>query len=359
MKNRELYITGVKHVNLTVFNIDDDTKTYYDPIHNKSLPFSSGQQIKRCFMDNIRKKYYDIFDFSTMEMRYNITKDSIEQKEALSSADNTCIDQMIGGYMRARKKDNENNKKGDETNTITRRSPISFSPMTPVHPDLVSLTSNHLSTMDRTDRPNDSIYFTKNNKEVDQEKILRYLDETNSFISKRKTYYEHKKVSGLFKFDMAIDLERLFRVSIKKYDPEVYPSAIKKLKDLGWKKVIIRGEEYLELPKEQHEKYAESIAESLIEFRINSNQSRTLDFMPTISIAVSDNPQLIPMVYRRKIDGDNNNKLFIDNSSDEIKTFNTPLIEDYVVNYNELNYNMNSLNEFKKEIKKKILNYYS
>lgn len=359
MKTKEIFIQGIKHVDLSVFNVSDDTKTYYDMNYNKSLPYSSAQQIKRCFMDNIRYNYPDDFNFASLEMRYNISGDEINQKEVLSPADNTCIDQLIGGYMRAKVKGNGKKNKKDDTETITRRSPLSISPMTPFHPEMVSLTTNEKSTMDRSEYNNDNIVFTKGNKLIDEKEMLDLLEKNNKVISKRKLYNDHRKSSGLFKFNIAIDLERLFRVEVKKHNMEIYPKQVDELKNKGWNEIKIRDRVYLELPKEYHEIYAEAIASSIANFRIKSNQSLNFDLMPTVTIAVSNNANSIAYIYRKDIDGDNKNKINIDDSIEDVETYNTPLIEEFVKNPLHYNYSGNALNDFKKSLKNKILEYYS
>lgn len=48
-----IYIRTLKHAEHTVFCVQEGQKAYFDPLFNRMVPYSSGQQIKRCILTTI------------------------------------------------------------------------------------------------------------------------------------------------------------------------------------------------------------------------------------------------------------------------------------------------------------------
>ena len=48
-----IYLRGLRHVDLSVFCVESGQKSYWDPVFNVRVPFSSGQQVKRSILDTI------------------------------------------------------------------------------------------------------------------------------------------------------------------------------------------------------------------------------------------------------------------------------------------------------------------
>jgi len=48
-----LYLRGLRQVDHTVFCVDNGQKTYFDPVFNRRVPYSSGQQVKRSILDEM------------------------------------------------------------------------------------------------------------------------------------------------------------------------------------------------------------------------------------------------------------------------------------------------------------------
>lgn len=46
MNNSFIYLRALRHVDYSVFCVADGQKTYFDPVFNQYVPFSSGQQVK-------------------------------------------------------------------------------------------------------------------------------------------------------------------------------------------------------------------------------------------------------------------------------------------------------------------------
>ena len=51
--NNYIYLRALKHADYTVFCVQDGQKVYYDPQFNVSVPFSSGQQVKRSILTEV------------------------------------------------------------------------------------------------------------------------------------------------------------------------------------------------------------------------------------------------------------------------------------------------------------------
>ena len=48
-----IYLRGLRHVDLSVFCVESGQKVYWDPVFGTSVPYSSGQQVKRSILDSI------------------------------------------------------------------------------------------------------------------------------------------------------------------------------------------------------------------------------------------------------------------------------------------------------------------
>ena len=112
------------------------------------------------------------------------------------------------------------------------------------------------------------------------------------------------RATGLFVYDIAIDLRTLFCVSTNKLEPELFPEIETKLKDAGW----VDGENVfgkcLILPKEEREKIIPALAHALVNWRITSNQARTFSLMETLAIAISDNANQVAYSIRGELRDD-------------------------------------------------------
>jgi hypothetical protein len=117
----------------------------------------------------------------------------------------------------------------------------------------------------------------------------------------RKWIPNNYRATGLFVYDIAIDLRTLFCVSTNQYEPEISKEMIDQLKSDGW--VLSKNVfgECLVLPKAKREKIIPALAKALINWRITSNQSRTFSLMETLAIAISDNANTVAGAIRAKL----------------------------------------------------------
>ena len=287
--NQFIYLRGLKHAEHTVFCVQDGQKTYFDPQFNRVVAYSSGQQVKRSILQALTDELG--VQMAPVTFNYNINaKQELENKEPWSPCDPKFVDQLLGGWMRA----------GDGP-TKKRRSPLSISAMRPIHPLLAGVDKENL-TFDRSDHPNlHPVNVRMGDKLLTEEEIEEYLQTNERTLPRRNWIPENARTSGLFVYDIAIDLRTLFSVSTNQHEPEISKEMIEELKTKGW--VLSKNVfgECLVLPKDEREKIIPALAKSLINWRITSNQARTFSLMETLAIAISDNANTIAGAIRAKL----------------------------------------------------------
>jgi hypothetical protein len=287
--NQFIYLRGLKHAEHTVFCVQDGQKTYFDPQFNRVVAYSSGQQVKRSILQALTDELG--VQMAPVTFNYNINaKQELENKEPWSPCDPKFVDQLLGGWMRA----------GDGP-TKKRRSPLSISAMRPIHPLLAGVDKENL-TFDRSDHPNlHPVNVRMGDKLLTEEEIEEYLQTNERTLPRRNWIPENARTSGLFVYDIAIDLRTLFCVSTNQHEPEISKEMIEELKSKGW--VLSKNVfgECLVLPKDEREKIIPALAKSLINWRITSNQARTFSLMETLAIAISDNANTIAGAIRAKL----------------------------------------------------------
>lgn len=297
-----IYLRGLRHVEHTVFAVNDGQKFYYDPQFGKKIAYSSGQQVKRCVIEGLN------LPFAAITFNWEIDKKGkAGQKEPHSPCDPTFVDQLLGGYMKA--------ESGQMT--VKRRSPLSISAMRPLHPLLGGLENQtEPIVFDRSNKPNNHKVVVStldekgNRQEIPQDDLDEWLKSNRRNLGPK--YYNNDKnkaltrASGLFVYDIAIDLRTLFCVSTNKLEPELFPEIEEKLRESGW----VEGENIfgkcLVCPKEKREEIIPKLAHALVNWRITSNQSRTFSLMETLALAVSPNANQVAYAIRGELRDDTN-----------------------------------------------------
>ena len=328
-ENSFIFLRGLKHTAFTVFCVEDGQKSYYDPQFKVMVPYSSGQQVKR----SVLEKVTDVLGVqpSPTEFYFDVDKKgALKEGEVLSSCDPHYIDQLLGGWMRT--------PKGGKEKAVKRSSPFCISAMTPLHPLLVSVPKENIS-FDRSDKPNvhKVVVRDASGKELTDEQVSNFLDGSDRSLY-RKWIPNNNRATGLFVYDIAIDLRRLFCVSTNQFEPEITADMVETLKADGWHVVTTSFGECLLMPKEQREKVIPAIADALIDWHITSNQARTFSLMETLAIAISDNANTLAAAIRAKLIDDNEQKPKAKPIVDEnagAKTFVTLPCASYVVTENE------------------------
>lgn len=286
-----IYLRALKHAEHTVFCVQDGQKRYFDPQFNTYVAYSSGQQVKRSVLQTLVDELN--VPLAPITFNYNInSKKELENKEPWAPCNPNYIDQLIGGWMRA----------GDGV-TKKRRSPISFSAMRPLHPLLAGTTKENL-TFDRSDRPDlhpVNVRLAGKENNLSEEEIESFLSENGRTLPRRNWIPDNLRTSGLFVYDIAIDLRTLFCVSTNQHEPEISKEMIEELKNKGWIETENVFGKCLVLPGIERKKIIPALAKALINWRITSNQARTFSLMETLAIAISDNANTLPAAIRAKL----------------------------------------------------------
>lgn len=287
-----IYLRGLRHAENAVFCVENGQKSYYDPQFGFQVPFSSGQQVKRSVLSELT----DILNEEPAPTTFvfDLNKNgALSEGEVLSSCNPMFPDQLLGGWMRAVKDGKER--------TCKRRSPLSISAMRPLHPLLSSKTKENI-TFDRSDRPeaHKVIVRDSSGNQLNDEQIEALLSGTDRSLL-RKWIPDNYRASGLFVYDIAIDMRTLFCVSTNQFEPEIPKEMIAKLEDNGWIMSKNVFGECLVLPKEERERIIPALAKALINWRITSNQARTFSLMETLAVAISDNANTLAAAIRAKL----------------------------------------------------------
>ncbi|MFW5700374.1 MAG: CRISPR-associated protein Cas7 [Cyclobacteriaceae bacterium] len=301
-----IYLRCLRHAEHTVFNVTDGQKTYFDPIFGKPVAYSSGQQIKRSIISALCDKLNEPYAEITYNYQLTLEKDTdkLNPKEIWGAANPIFADQLIGGYMRAPK----------DQSTVKRRSPLSISAMRPLHP-LLENNSGENITFDRSDKIEQVQVKVRDAKgnEIPLDELQKWLKEKNRTLSVRNYLQDLRRTTGLYIYDVAIDLRTLFCVNIQtangfQIEPEISEDMIEELKKQKWSERRNIFGSCLVCPENRREKIIPALAHALVNWKITSNQARTFSLMETLAIAISDNANQLAGAIRAKLDEDNPKK---------------------------------------------------
>jgi hypothetical protein len=320
-----IYLRGLRHAEHTVFAVNDGQKFYYDPQFGYKMAYSSGQQVKRSIIEALN------LPFAAITFNWEIDKkeNKANQKEPHSPCDPSFADQLLGGYMKAE----------SGSLTVKRRSPLSISAMRPLHPLLGGVESpmENLS-FDRTLYPEHhkvNVFWSENKirgKKLSEEQLSEWLNTNKRSLPNRAFIQDQTRATGLFVYDIAIDLRTLFSVSTNKLEPELFPEIEEKLRSEGWSDSQNVFGKCILCPKEKREKIILSLANAIINWRITSNQARTFSLMETLAIAISDNANQIAYAIRGELRDDSDRPRATPKIDETVKAdvFVTPIANGYV-----------------------------
>lgn len=292
MQSPYVYLRVLRHAEHTVFCVQDGQKSYYDPTFGRRMAYSSGQQVKRSVLEALT----DALNVPMVPITFNyeINKaGKMTNKEPWSPCDPRYVDQLVGGWMRA----------ASEDYTVKRRSPLSISAMRPLHPLLGGIDAENL-TFDRSDRPENNpvkVRIEGQKEPMTEEQIDEWLKQNCRTLPRRHWIPENSRATGLFVFDVAIDLRTLFCVSLNQHEPELSPEMIENLKTEGWTESENTFGRCLVMPKAQRDEIIPALAHALLNWRITSNQARTFSLMETLAVAISDNANTLAGAIRAKL----------------------------------------------------------
>ena len=345
-----IYIRTLKRAEHTVFCVADGQKTYYDPQFDTYIPYSSGQQVKRSLLETLGSTLNE--ELSPITFISNVKeKNKKLEFDGEGVAYGTCnpiyFDQLFGGWMKA--------EKGGISKTLKRRSPLSISAMRGLHPLLAS-TKKETGTFDRKERANSIVrVMDSKGNELTEEQINIFLEERDSQVSlKSKFLKPQSRATGLFVQDMAIDLRRLFCVSLNKLEPEINEETENQLRENGWKETKTVFGDCLVAPKEKREELAKALAYAIVNWEITSNQARTFSLMETLAISVSDNANKIAGSIRAKLKEEEENRAepIIEEEIEGVDSFVTLSAGGYLRTKKE---SVEAIDKAVEEIQKRIL----
>lgn len=322
MKNSTIYIRTLKHAEHTVFCVADGQKSYYDPLAGRYTPYSSGQQVKHSLILSLCDALNEMPSPVTFISDVNKKKE-IKEGEVFGTCDPSYSDQLLGGWMNA--------GKGGENKTLKRRSPLSISAMRALHPALAALSTENLS-FDRSNRGNTVVVVRdENGNELTEEEISELLSGTSRSLT-RKWIQGGKRAVGLFVQDIAIDLLRLFTITINELEPEVSNDTEKKLRAEGWKEINTVYGKSLLAPKAYRERVIPALAHAILNWKIQSNQSRTFSLMETLAVGISENANHIAAAIRPKLSDMEENKVLpiVEENLSTVDMFVTLPAEGYI-----------------------------
>ncbi len=326
-KMNTIYVRTLKRAEHTVFAVEDGQKRYYDPQFNKYVPYSSGQQVKRSLIDRLTSVINEVPAPTTFVFEVN-KKGELGEGEVFANCNPAYPDQLFGGWMKA--------AKGGAERTIKRRSPLSISAMRGLHP-LLSGIDRENASFDRSDRPNNLVIVRdEQGNNLNEEQIAELLAGKDRSIS-RKWIPDQRRATGLFIQDMAIDLRRLFCVTLNKFEPEITEETEKLLRDKGWGESENVFGKCLVAPKAMRDKLTPALANAIINWAITSNQSRTFSLMETLAVSISDNANKIAGSIRAKLSGEEENKAvpIIEEDLNGVDTFVTLPAAGYIITKKE------------------------
>lgn len=310
-----IYIRTLKRAEHTVFCVQDGQKYYYDSQFNRRIPYSSGQQIKRSIFDKLSAVINEQPAPTTFLFDVN-NKGELKEGEVFATCDPAYPDQLFGGWMKAAKGGNEK--------TLKRRSPLSISAMRGLHPLLAGVDSENIS-FDRSDRPNNQVIVRNEAGDtLTDEEIKALLTGKDRSLS-RKWIPDNRRAGGLFVQDIAIDLRRLFCVTLNPFEPEISPETEACLRENGWIDSENIFGKCLVAPKVVRSKLIPALAEAITEWSITSNQARTFSLMETLAVSISNNANKIAASIRAKLSEEEENKAYpiVEEEFEGVSTFIT------------------------------------
>lgn len=290
-----VYLRLLRHVDHTVFGVEDGQKRYYDNQFGRYIAYSSGQQVKRSVLEqissNLKEKPAPTTFYNDVKKEGKGVK--ITEGEVITPGDPRFADQLLGGWMVA--------KAGGTSRTIKRRSPLSISAMRPLHPLLSNIYEEKVS-FDRSDRPDLHQVVVRNEKgnELSDDEIAKLLSGSDRSL-RRKWIQGSRRTTGLFICDIAIDLRTLFSVSINQTEPELSAETIEELKKSNWIDSENTFGKCIVAPGDRREKLIDALAGALLDWRIMTNQSRTFSPMETLAVAISPDANKITGAIRAKL----------------------------------------------------------
>ena len=180
---------------------------------------------------------------------------------------------------------------------MRRRSPLSISAFRPLSPHLARVDTEEAMTFDRRDSDpatNKVVVRDPKGNPVPLDKLEQWLSDNNQNLTALNYLSPQTRAYGLYVYDVAVDMRRLFSVSTANQDPELDPKTIETLRDAGW----VETETALVAPETERERIIPALAYAILHWSITSNQARTFHPMPPLAIALADRAESAIRAFR-------------------------------------------------------------
>jgi len=172
-----------------------------------------------------------------------------------------------------------------------------------LHPLLAGLVKDAVMTFDGRGKSNSKIkLLDASGNLLSEEQMMEFLSESDIPLRPLKFFKDADRASGLFIYDIAIDLRRLFCVSLDIADPELKRGLADTLRQEGWVDSINSFGPCLVCPTKQRNAIIPALASALINWEITSNQSRTFHPREVLAVAISQNANHIVNAIRADLD---------------------------------------------------------
>lgn len=202
--------------------------------------------------------------------------------------------------------------------------------MRAIHPLMAGINKEDVS-FDRSDRPNNKIIVRNEDGSILSDvQVVELLEGRDRSLS-RKWIPDNSRATGLFVLDIAIDLRRLFSVSLNSLEPEISSMTESKLRAEGWIESVNAFGSCLLAPKSVRETWIPALAKAIIEWQITSNQARTFSLMETLAVTVSNNANKIAGSIRARLVEDDKAKVIIEEALGGVDCFVTLSASAYVL----------------------------
>lgn len=146
--------------------------------------------------------------------------------------------------------------------------------------------------------------------------------------------FEEETANGIYAYEMTVDMCKFGKICTTKieFTTEGEQDIDKLMKNYGWTKQVINNETYLVPPLEDIKSMWEAFAQTQFEWEFQSNNSTHGSVNQYLRTCISLNePQLWLQSTHAKIAPDNNSAYIVINDNyEEVKTFNSPLLEQYM-----------------------------
>ena len=129
----------------------------------------------------------------------------------------------------------------------------------------------------------------------------------------------------------------IFQSRANSFEPEITKETEIKLRENDWTESENVFGKCLVAPKEIQDKLIPALANSIINWAITSNQSRTFSLMETLAVSISYNANKIAGSIRAKLSGEEENKAvpIIEEDIEGVETFVTLPAAGYIITKSE------------------------